>query len=83
MERTAKGAAGETCATCRFWRWGAELAANVVEVGQCRKHPPRIMETSMKGDTGLMEVFDATAFPVVADDEWCGEYQRLAPKGLG
>ena len=52
----------DTCGNCRFIRFGSSL-----EVGFCQRFPPLLSDAD-----GEM----AFTFPVVTDDEWCGEYQR-------
>lgn len=60
-----------TCENCRFFRHGSEGG-----FGECRRRPPVLLSHALgkKHDTFEEEMFFRTAFPVLADTDWCGEW---------
>lgn len=65
----------ESCETCRFWkRWRSGRS-----FGSCGRYPPKIM--TVDRDT-YYESEDPTLYanqPPTNFDDWCGEYQPVAP----
>jgi hypothetical protein len=69
----------ERCETCRFGQRGTKT--RIV----CRRLPP-VGTPLLQGDFLLADdgvtkadlMAARTAWPVVNNDDWCGEYQRLA-----
>jgi hypothetical protein len=62
MVKKTKPTIAEACQTCRFLL--IESARD--EIGFCRRYPPKLIASE--------EELNFT-FPVVAVDEWCGEYR--------
>lgn len=65
------------CDGCRFFKHG-----DMGGFGECRRRPPVVLSH----DTGKKltdfeswehEVYHRTAFPVLAVDSWCGEFQPV------
>lgn len=63
----------ESCKTCRFWSEYGEVqrirsgSTETVLAGHCRRRAPQLTQ---RGDSA-----PKTAFPLMFDCEWCGEYQ--------
>lgn len=57
------------CSDCKFSKLlpnkGRNGDGHEVIVHLCRRYPPQVM------------VNGQSTYPVVGDDEWCGEFQRL------
>lgn len=81
----------ERCENCRFWDAYTDASAyydNIRpgEIGDCRRRAPRISEELLRRTLPgpNSEQFDAlannlyvpSAFPVTAQESWCGEYER-------
>ena len=78
----------EYCSNCRFW-----IAIHSEAGGDCRRHPPRIIETAARADMdesvrcGEAATFDrsvasmASRFPATDGMDWCGEYARASGSG--
>ena len=60
----------EACINCRFSR--PTPNAEVLLLA-CRRHAPRALIIEIQDDPEQDSVFFAD-WPLVADDEWCGEY---------
>ena len=63
--------ADERCETCRYWLGPAEHrttddGAVVGNSGRCRRYPPTLV---IQGES------IGYPFPVVRDDDWCGEWR--------
>jgi len=68
------------CRECRYYRGVNDRET----MGQCRRYAPRIVEGMLSlnpvGDPEdrLLAMADAV-FPMVIDEEWCGEWQPSKP----
>ncbi len=65
------------CATCVYWladRVPPGTAASPVTRRYCRRYPPvvHITPPARKGEHKIANHY----WPVVAEDDWCGEYQE-------
>lgn len=67
IETVEKPSRPESCKTCRFFEINGE------NIGACRRYPPVVVNLRMQKPK-VAEVFDATEFPVVHVENWCGEY---------
>ena len=69
----------EMCADCRFFKYAFEDGHAFAEVGECKRYPPvssPFWESQCHKDTGRKEVRAISAeFPMVGDQDWCGEFQ--------
>jgi hypothetical protein len=66
------------CESCQFWRKYPLSFGLDYSIGECRRHPPVIVENGSHPfelrDPRVVR--NRTAFPVTADDEHCGEYSQ-------
>lgn len=58
------------CDQCRF----SCQIGGAIEIMICRRHAPKPMAERGDGDS----TFD-TIWPMVLDDDWCGEFQPKTP----
>lgn len=54
----------ENCANCRFYKPSLISPGT----GHCRRYPPTIIGFSDEGES-------AADYPVLDDEDWCGEHQ--------
>lgn len=78
----------QCCANCRFWLRSDDVKKTGAEsilpgAGLCRRFPPTVtikgkaLKAIVNDSYGpRTEVAQATRFPVMGPDEWCGEYQQ-------
>ena len=69
----------EKCENRRFFldRQPSELVGSGSQAelyGYCRRHPPTVMQQYL-GDGQASRA--STAWPVVAKEDWCGDYYRM------
>jgi hypothetical protein len=62
----------EKCQTCQYYDRKKTTAANSPSSGQCRRNAPLLSPINAK--SYLIE----GVWPVVRDDDWCGEWKLLA-----
>jgi hypothetical protein len=62
----------EKCQTCQYYDRKKTTAANSPSSGQCRRNAPLLNPINAK--SYLIE----GVWPVVRDDDWCGEWKLLA-----
>ena|SRR5262252_7243036 len=62
----------EKCQTCQYYDRKKTTAANSPSSGQCRRNAPLLNPLNAK--SYLIE----GVWPVVRDDDWCGEWKLLA-----
>lgn len=69
----------DRCAACCHWQPVLEGGS-----GQCRRHPPAVLETAMATEvlrdrSRALEATEvllfATRFPVTTEADWCGEFK--------
>ncbi len=73
----------QTCAICHYWRSTetVEFANDTPrEIGQCRRHAPRIVDAFVGDASDEHLTWQATRFPVTSADDWCGEFEVLGGK---
>lgn len=59
----------KTCETCRYH-----------DRGQCKRFPPIMVPWPRDNQHPIMYE-PATTWPLVEEDDWCGEYSELMPPG--
>ncbi len=60
-----------TCATCRYWDKDPTGGG---DFGWCHRYPPQLLGKSKNYGE------DFSLFPLVMDNEWCGEHHPLDPQ---
>lgn len=68
------------CADCRYYRSGVSSLSPIKYrdgIGECRRHAPRGPVVLATGQAETMPI-TLTAFPILPDDDWCGEF---SPRG--
>jgi hypothetical protein len=72
----------EQCATCRFWDNSENAKESCDEVshdlGLCKRYPPTIHPQAGTRIGNTSFGVNYPVFPLLDDDDWCGEYQRPA-----
>ena len=68
----------DSCYTCRFW-----IDGGCGVDGQCRRHPPRIVDAAVEKDLRSgewaavrEEMWHYTVWPETLSADWCGEHER-------
>lgn len=61
------------CKTCTFRRQGQEKDGD--ETGECRRHAPTARTFPVREQRSSLQE-NYAQWPVVFDDDWCGEWQR-------
>lgn len=64
----------EGCGTCEFWlrHDGSQ------PFGSCKRYPPAMVSTTRKDPWGNLIFEVDQVLPTMAENDWCGEYQREA-----
>ena len=60
------------CRTCKYH--GVMLNPSQQILTICRRNPPQVFATLAPSQKGLQWV-STVAWPLIADDDWCGEYE--------
>ena len=63
----------QTCEECQFFK---EFPEPLDGFGECRRSPPVLIERLIGRQGGHRDFLAGTAFPVVSDREWCGEWRK-------
>ncbi len=72
------------CETCRFWADAGETDHEGESIGGCRKNPPIVNLNELDAESSLMDVVDATFWPVTNGYAWCGKHRpRTEPNTDG
>lgn len=69
------------CDECRFYRDGLSSMSSVRYrngLGECRRNAPRgpVKLAWGRTDNDDLHVVTLTPFPVVPNDDWCGEFEK-------
>ena len=62
-----------TCANCKFGSMFKNSESVLVMI--CRKKPPSVHAFPMPTGQNRVAWLTQTAWPAVADSDWCGDYQ--------
>ena len=79
--------ADRCAAPCRFWLQLTTVGSSPREIGQCRRHPPRFdgamyrHGVRQEGAEGGSAMLWGTSYPMTAEDDWCGEFERDIAEG--
>ena len=73
---------GEKCGTCRFAGTHTHAADRRDQtLVRCRRFPPvRLSGPDYSRQAALQVAANATAFPVLTWDDWCGEWEERDPE---
>lgn len=80
MEKIETGEPESTCGTCSYFRAKTSRISGfkyIDGVGECRRRAPRgplVIGWGHEGESEMAHRAVMTPFPLVPDDDWCGEY---------
>lgn len=67
------------CKDCRFWCEQEDPDADT-SVGECRRYPPTI---PWREASDQVCPYDPNEFPLIHEDDWCGEFKPRDVAGVG
>ena len=76
MRPRTQQAGGESCASCRFFYPSTMMD---YPLGFCQRHAPRVGPLRIPPRTGPSLLIETpyASYPVVAEDNYCGDYEVL------